>query len=295
MRTMSEGHRGLRVLRTIRTIANTLLTCILFFGVSAQGQTLDYLEGIPPGQKYKSLKILMNISKGNNRELIQFTGIEAYSNTLNKNAGVMIDEVSNPIARLADPNSLASTGLQLVVLAQHLAVYAQAEIDKITSKHPDLVEMFDEGQLLEESIIIRTMISHSIERKFSQIDINKEQLKRYIASFNHETSVLTDEYEMVYFSADIDALTAETLEEFGATLAAHQRLVDSEVDKDSVRLGLQNLKIMNQEARSSYEKLTRERSSQIIKTFSPLIQDPRLRYQYCGISPAYCYQANDYN
>lgn len=208
----------------------TLLTTLLLFAgfddVSAN-TSLEDINDLPPGERYRQLSLIVLISGGANPALVEALLPRDTIDQRSTTSNLTPDDYKTPLIRIVDQESMLSGAAFLLRFAQQSSDEIQTSLAEINTNNPVLISMVDMNTITEDAIIIRNAIADAIS--YSTI-VDDEQVAVYLQSYRTQTIRLRNIMEYELFDEELDRLTQEAILSVGGKLDAYQRMFDEEVN-----------------------------------------------------------------
>ncbi len=199
-----------------------------------ESSELDHLDALPPGLKYRQLKVMHYMSDGMRPENVRIFR-QAYDKQP-RNAAFNPD-ASGVEMHIADPESIASAGIKMLAMSSSNRPAIERMIAEIEQEHGPVVQSIDDAELIEDAILVRSDILDSFERVGKRWRDQNGLSDFSLDSFQDNSYSLQDDYEMIFFDREIDRVTNEALDGYEGALLALQREVDGDIDHQVVEQG----------------------------------------------------------
>jgi hypothetical protein len=231
----------------------------------------EALTTLTPGERYRQLSLVLLLAGATNPALIHTMAPVNEISELTP-AGIdslkILERYPEPLWRIANPEAMLSGAAQLFRYARENEAAIREELYLIEAANPILISMVDVNALVEEAIIIRSAIADSIQYLKQPPEAGTEI---YLQTFREETVHLRNMMEYSLFTHDLDILTDAAILGLSGKLNAYQRMVDEDVDHDSVRERIVAAESMNEETRKQFAERSKMRTSQLLMMLIPVL------------------------
>lgn len=199
------------------------LSASLFTALAASTK-IEEISGLPPGEQYRQLSLILMISGGADPALVASM---ASQNSVTATTNISPDDYKTPLIRIVDQESMLSGAAYLLKFASESEQEIQARLASINEKNPILISMVELNTITEDAIIIRNAIADAIG--YSAL-MNDELVAAHLANYRIRTIRIRNVLEFEQFDAVLERLTEEAIQSVGGKLDAYQRMFDEEVD-----------------------------------------------------------------
>jgi hypothetical protein len=200
---------------------------LLLPNISAGNNGLEYIEGLPPGEQYRQLSLIVLIAGGADPVLLDSLAASSNPDEGKSLSNVSPDDYKTPLIRIVDQESMLAGAAFLLRFARESEQEIQASLASINARNPVLVSMVDMTSITEDAIIIRNAIADSIG--YSNL-ADDADLAIHLQNYRTQTIRLRNIMEYELFDRELDQLTAEAIASVGGKMDAYQRMFDEEVD-----------------------------------------------------------------
>jgi len=183
---------------------------------------LDAIAGLPPGEQYRQLSLMLLVSGGVEPELGAALG-----RTAPDEGGRVLgpDDYATPLVRIVDQRSMLQGTAGLFALARDHHAAIRSRLDALEAANPMLISRADHGAITEDAIIIRGAIADAL----AQSDLATGEAEQAgLARYREYTLYLRNVMEYEAFEQDLAQLTEEAIASVGGRLDAYQRMFDDE-------------------------------------------------------------------
>lgn len=206
------------------------ILCVFFLLAAASvnaSTSIGELDGLPPGEQYRQLSLLLLISGGADSELLDALAPPGSDMESRAVSDFSPDDYKTPLLRIVDQETMLSGAAYLLRFAQESSDEIQASLAAINAGNPVLVSMVDLNAVTEDAIIIRNAIADAIA--YSSLAEN-EALTVHLQNYRTQTIRIRNVMEYELFDKELARLTDEAIMSVGGKLDAYQRMFDEEVD-----------------------------------------------------------------
>jgi len=211
------------------------LLMVAFSGVVLLGAAVNVsasinfaaIDGLPPGEQYRQLSLVLMIFSGADTELIESMAPPTTLQAAPDNPGFDPDAYKTPLTRIVDQETMLSGAALLLQFARDSQDAIRARLTAINAENPVLISRVDINAITEDAIIIRNAIADSIS--YSGL-ANSEELTNHLLDYRTRTIFLRNMMEYDAFSVELKRLTTEAILSVGGKLDAYQRMFDEEVN-----------------------------------------------------------------
>ncbi len=189
--------------------------------------TFVAIDGLPPGEQYRQLSLVLMVFSGADTELIDAMSPPSLQQVEPGNSSFDPDAYKTPLTRIVDQESMLSGAALLLRFARDSQDAIKARLAAIKAGNPVLISRVDIGALTEDAIIIRNAIADSIS--YSGL-ASSEELTNHLLDYRTRTIFLRNMLEYEAFSVELERLTMEAILSVGGKLDAYQRMFDEEVN-----------------------------------------------------------------
>jgi len=215
----------------MRPTFNSLLLVGLFLmslSMTIHANTnIEDISGLPPGEQYRQLSLILLISGGADPELLQSlapTGIASEGGVI---SDVNPDDYKTPLIRIVDQESMLAGAAFLLRFAQESQLEVETSLASINADNPVLISMVDMNAITEDAIIIRNAIADAIG--YSDL-ADDDAVAIHLQNYRTQTIRIRNIMEYEQFNEELDRLTDEAIISVGGKLDAYKRMFDEEVD-----------------------------------------------------------------
>lgn len=204
-----------------------LAAALLLFTTTQSGADEDPISigGLPPGEQYRQLSLVVLMAAGARAELID--AMAQGETDVDRGAGLSPDDYKTPLFRIVDQESMLAGAAYLLRYAHESAEDIQAQLTDIKLANPVLISMVDVNTITEDAIIIRNAIADSV----AYSDLVKDEMTRHhLQDYRTRTTRMRNVMEFELFEKELARLTREAILSVGGKLDAYQRMFDDEVD-----------------------------------------------------------------
>lgn len=212
-----------------RFVAGFLSAFLSLAGLANAANTINFdaIDGLPPGEQYRQLSLVLMIFGGADPALVESMLSSSRAGSDNRDVTFDPDAYKTPLTRIVDQESMLTGAAVLLQFAQDSQEDIQARLDQINADNPVLISMADLNAITEDAIIIRNAIADSVS--FSGLATTPE-LEKHLQDYRTRTIRLRNIMEFEAFSVELDRLTEEAKLSVGGKLDAYQRMFDEEVN-----------------------------------------------------------------
>ena len=205
---------------------------ILSISLNIRSSTnIEDISGLPPGEQYRQLSLILLISGGADPELLQSlaaTGVEPGSRAV---SDFNPDDYKTPLIRIVDQESMLAGAAFLLRFARESMLEIETSLASINADNPVLISMVDMNAITEDAIIIRNAIADAIG--YSEL-ADDEAVAIHLQHYRTQTIRIRNIMEYELFNEELDRLTDEAIRSVGGKLDAYKRMFDEEVDSKSL-------------------------------------------------------------
>ncbi len=199
---------------------------LLLVTANINGSTqIEKLSGLPPGEQYRQLSLILLISGGAEPALLK--SIMPSNASTQAIASFSPDDYKTPLIRIVDQESMLTGAAFLLSYAQESHDDIQARLAAINANNPVLISMVDIRSITEDAIIIRNAIADAIAYSSGADDV---AAAHYLQHYRNQTIRIRNVMEYEVFNQELERLTDEAILSVGGKLDAYQRMFDEEVD-----------------------------------------------------------------
>lgn len=210
-------------------IFRVMATLMILMAVvdSVASTSIDDLQGLPPGEQYRQLSLILLISGGADPALMNAIVPNASSGEDKVAENISPDDYKTPLIRIVDQESMLTGAAFLLRFAQDSQDEIEASLATINAENPMLISLVDMNAITEDAIIIRNAIADAIGYSALADD---ESVAPYLQIYRIQTIRIRNVMEYNLFNEELDVLTQEAILSVGGKLDAYQRMFDEEVD-----------------------------------------------------------------
>jgi len=191
---------------------------------------LDEISNLPPGEQYRQLSLILLISGGADKVLLDSMGPTAYASE-GRGSNFSPDDYKTPLIRIVDQETMLTGAAFLLRFAQESEPEIKTSLATINTNNPVLISMVDMNAITEDAIIIRNAIADAIG--YSDF-ANDEEVVVHLQHYRTQTIRIRNIMEYEVFDEELDRLTEEAIQSVGGKLDAYQRMFDEEVESKSL-------------------------------------------------------------
>jgi hypothetical protein len=206
-------------------ICGTLLVLIGVADLPAV-TSIDDLKGLPPGEQYRQLSLILLMSGGADPVLTDALAPPGTAGEGRATTNLSPDDYKTPLIRIVDQESMLAGAAFLLRFAQESHDEIEASLAAISEANPVLISMVDMNAITEDAIIIRNAIADAIS--YSPLAEN-EEVALHLQIYRTQTIRIRNIMEYELFDEELDRLTEEAIAAVGGKLDAYQRMFDEEV------------------------------------------------------------------
>jgi hypothetical protein len=185
------------------------------------------ISGLPPGEQYRQLSLIVLISGGADPVLLQLLDPAGGDGQGRGISDFNPDDYKTPLIRIVDQESMLAGAAFLLRFAQDSKREIEASLASINSENPVLISMVDMNAITEDAIIIRNAIADAIG--YSGL-VDTEEINNHLQNYRIQTIRIRNIMEYEQFNKELEVLTEEAIESVSGKLDAYQRMFDEEVD-----------------------------------------------------------------
>jgi hypothetical protein len=234
----------------LRGVLCALALTLLLSGPAAAAISFEALEGLPPGDQYRQLSLLMLITGGTDPALFELLQPVIERQGEDDPLNLELDDFVTPLIRIVDRDTILASAARMFRFANGNSAEIQQRLTRIARDHPILVSMVDVNEMAADAIIIRNSIADTIEYTES---VDPEQAEARLQAFRAQTVYLRNMMEFNRFQDELDAITDEAIVDLGGRLDAYQRMFSEHIDEDLVRRRVESAQIMNQQTGNRFD------------------------------------------
>ncbi len=207
-----------------------LLFCLTVSGTSAS-TNIEEIRGLPPGEQYRQLSLILLISGGSDPVLLDSLAPPGSNEQDRKVTDFSPDDYKTPLIRIVDQESMLSGAAFLLRFAHDSEDEIQTSLEKINSDNPVLISLVDMNAITEDAIIIRNAIADAIG--YSNL-VEEKQVAIHLQNYRTQTIRIRNIMEYEVFDEELQRLTDEAILSVGGKLDAYKRMFDEEVDSKAL-------------------------------------------------------------
>lgn len=205
-----------------------LFSCLMATSLSAENSIdITKLDGLPPGEQYRQLSLILLISGGAEPVLVDSLSPMDNKEGGRASSGFNPDDYKTPLIRIVDQESMLAGAAFLLQFAHESNEEIKTRLAVINANNPVLISMVNLNAITEDAIIIRNAIADAIA--YSELADNPE-IKLPLENYRTRTIRIRNIMEFEQFDEELDRLTEEAILSVGGKLDAYQRMFDEEVD-----------------------------------------------------------------
>jgi hypothetical protein len=233
-----------RCSRGLNTLWRAVLLTFCLALPAAAAVNFEAIEGLPPGDQYRQLSLLMLITGGTDPALLELLQpvVERQGEADDLDLG--LDDFVTPLIRIVDRETILASAARMFRFARDNSQAIQDRLTRIARENPILISMVDVNEMAADAIIIRNSIADTIEYAEA---IDREQAAARLDAFRAQTVYLRNMMEFNRFQDELAAITDEAIVDLGGRLDAYQRMFSEQVDEDLVRRRVESAQIMNEQ------------------------------------------------
>ncbi len=210
------------MIRWLKLLLATFLVVTCVSNISS-GTKIEEIRGLPPGEQYRQLSLILLISGGADPALLESLTPQETSGQTDFNP----DDYKTPLIRIVDQESMLSGAAFLLRFAQDSHDEILARLAAINSDNPVLISMVDMSTITEDAIIIRNAIADAIG--YSSL-VEDEGVAVHLQNYRTQTIRIRNVMEFELFDEELGRLTDEAILSVGGKMDAYQRMFEEEVD-----------------------------------------------------------------
>ncbi len=219
-------------------------------GPAAAAVSFEALEGLPPGDQYRQLSLLMLITGGTDPALFELLQPVIERQADDDPLDLELDDFVTPLIRIVDRDTILASAARMFRFAQGNSAEIQQRLTAIARDNPILVSMVDVNEMAADAIIIRNSIADTIEYAES---VDPGQVESRLEAFRAQTVYLRNMMEFNQFQDELNEITDEAIVDLGGRLDAYQRMFSENIDEDLVRRRVESAQIMNQQTGKRFD------------------------------------------
>jgi hypothetical protein len=207
-----------------------LLLCLMVSDTGAS-TNIEEIRGLPPGEQYRQLNLILLISGGSDPVLLDSLDPTGVNEQDKKVTDFSPDDYKTPLIRIVDQESMLSGAAFLLRFAHDSEDEIQTSLEKINADNPVLISMVDINAITEDAIIIRNAIADAIG--FSGL-VDDKEVAIHLQNYRTQTIRIRNIMEYELFDEELQRLTDEAILSVGGKLDAYKRMFDEEVDSKAL-------------------------------------------------------------
>ena len=231
-------------------LLQALVLTLLLSGPAAAAVSFEALEGLPPGDQYRQLSLLMLITGGTDPALFELLQPVIERQGEDDPLDLGLDDFVTPLIRIVDRETILASAARMFRFASENSAEVQQRLTRIARENPILVSMVDVNEMAADAIIIRNSIADTIEYTES---VDPAQAEARLQAFRAQTVYLRNMMEFNEFQDELNAITDEAIVDLGGRLDAYQRMFSENIDADLVRRRVESAQIMNQQTGKRFD------------------------------------------
>jgi hypothetical protein len=231
-------------------LLQALVLTLLLSGPAAAAVSFEALEGLPPGDQYRQLSLLMLITCGTDPALFELLQPVIERQGEDDPLDLELDDFVTPLIRIVDRETILASAARMFRFASENSAEVQQRLTRIARENPILVSMVDVNEMAADAIIIRNSIADTIEYTES---VDPAQAEARLQAFRAQTVYLRNMMEFNEFQDELNAITDEAIVDLGGRLDAYQRMFSENIDADLVRRRVESAQIMNQQTGKRFD------------------------------------------
>jgi hypothetical protein len=209
---------------------------------SRADDVLTSADMFPVGEAYRNLFMVKLLARGADQLLTHHLG-GFRPRQGNQQMSAFLDLAENPVARIADPETMLFGTGQLVQLGMRSAKAIEQELGRIERNNPRIILGVGKMSLYEDAILLRMAISEAIEMH------GAERVAESLASYAVSTEGIRNDMETEQLSLQLAALTTEYSDVLKEQHKALSDALQDEMDPFSVGEAVSRIKRMNRASR----------------------------------------------
>ncbi len=210
----------------LKSLLATFLVVTCVSNISASTK-IEEIRGLPPGEKYRQLSLILLISGGADPALLESLTSKETSDQGRAANDFSPDDYKTPLIRIVDQESMLSGAAFLLRFAQDSHAEIMARLAAINSDNPVLISMVDMSAITEDAIIIRNAIADAIG--YSSL-VEDKAVAVHLQDYRTQTIRIRNVMEFELFDEELERLTDEAILSVGGKMDAYQRMFEEEVD-----------------------------------------------------------------
>jgi len=234
----------------LRKLLQVVLLTMLLTGPASAAVSFETLEGLPPGDQYRQLSLLMLITGGTDPALFELLRPVIERQGEDDPLNLELDDFVTPLIRIVDRETILASAARMFRFAHGNSAEIQQRLTRIARENPILVSMVDVNEMAADAIIIRTSIADTIEYTES---VDPAQAEARLQAFRAQTVYLRNMMEFNEFQDELNAITDEAIVDLGGRLDAYQRMFSENIDEDLVRRRVESAQIMNEQTGKRFD------------------------------------------
>jgi hypothetical protein len=203
-----------------------MLSLCLPVAVSA-ATSIDDIQGLPPGEQYRQLSLILLISGGSDPVLLESLAPSGTTEQDRRVTDFSPDDYKTPLIRIVDQETMLTGAAFLLRFAHDSEDEIQANLERINAENPVLISMVDMNAITEDAIIIRNAIADAIG--YSDL-VDDREVALHLQNYRTQTIRIRNIMEYELFDEELQRLTDEAILSVGGKLDAYKRMFDEEVD-----------------------------------------------------------------
>ncbi len=225
-----------------------------------------YLD-MPPGERYRQLSFLLEITDGLDPDLVGQLDRALGERDAEPATLEDIETYQGAGYRIASSRSILEGIVELALFRQAAEPLIITELNDLDREYPELTARLDREDLIEESILIRTAVADSATTLLASEGVEAFSLENYRAW----TIRLRNDLDFMQFAREMNALTDRHIAQTEGSLDAFHRMVDEGNDMAFLREQIQATEAMNEQVSAEHRRWAMMRMTQMVILMLPAI------------------------
>jgi len=243
-------HVRITLINGLRWTSCALALLLALSGPAAAAVSFEALEGLPPGDQYRQLSLLMLITGGTDPALFELLQPVIERQGEDDPLDLELDDFVTPLIRIVDRDTILASAARMFRFARANSAEIQQRLTRIARQNPILVSMVDVNEMAADAIIIRNSIADTIDYAEA---VDPGQAEARLEAFRAQTVYLRNMMEFNAFQDELNAITDEAIVDLGGRLDAYQRMFSENIDEDLVRRRVESAQIMNEQTGKRFD------------------------------------------
>jgi hypothetical protein len=205
--------------------SSVLLALLSLATAAAADELLESAEARSPAEAYASLVMVQVLAEGADRRFVERL---IRSDSDERDLAVLLDGTANPVARIADPESLLHGAAQIVDFGLSDAQRIRDTIERLEREHPEVIADVDRIALYEEAILLRLSIIESLESR------GAGELSPIVERYTLGTTRIRNDMETERFAVEMKAMTLAASRNLKGAHEALGRVLGSDADLEEI-------------------------------------------------------------